>query len=91
MYLEIKIEELCQGYLRYKFSSLGGLVPLLGRVFIWLSGDPRIPASRGARLLKDRAVKEPFRSFTVPEEGPYYYLKLLIILCLNTFSGHSEN
>ena len=48
----VKIEDLCQGYLRYKFSSLGALVPLLGRVFIWLSGDPRIPASRGARLLQ---------------------------------------
>ena len=53
MYLEVRIEELCQGYLRYKFSSLGGLVPLLGRVFIWLSGDPRIPAWHGAKVVKE--------------------------------------
>merc|ERR1719319_123870 len=34
-----------QGYLRYKFSSLSPLLPLMGRLFTWLIGDPRIPAS----------------------------------------------
>lgn len=51
------------GYLRYKFSSLGFLVPVLGRVFIWLSSNPRYPASEGANYLKD-AKKRPVIVFS---------------------------
>ena len=40
-------------YLRYKFSSLGLMVPVLGRLFTWLSGNPLVPAAQGARILKD--------------------------------------
>lgn len=47
------LPQYANGYLRYKFASLGPLVPLLGRVFVWLSGDPRYPAAEGARYQRD--------------------------------------
>jgi len=46
------------GYLRYKFSSLGMLVPLLGKAFVWLSGDPRFPAVEGANYLEDTKSRQ---------------------------------
>jgi len=51
------LPQYASGYLRYKFSSLGAFLPLLSRMFIWLSGDPRIPASEGAMYLKHSAKR----------------------------------
>ena len=47
------LPQYANGYLRYNFSSLGPLIPLLGHLFIWLSGDPRFPAAEGAPYLRD--------------------------------------
>jgi len=57
------LPQYANGYLRYKFASLGPLVPILGRIFIWLSGDPRIPAAEGASYLKD-SKKRPIVVFS---------------------------
>ena len=51
------LPQYASGYIRYKFSSLGAFVPLLGRMFLWLSGDPRIPASQGSRILNNHQRK----------------------------------
>ena len=47
------LPQYADGYLRYKFSSLGPLVPLLGRLFVWLTGNPSYPAAEGASYLRD--------------------------------------
>jgi len=40
-----------QGYISYSYKKLGFMLPLFGKMFVKLTGDPKIPATLGGQMI----------------------------------------
>lgn len=47
-----------EAYIRYKFPNLGFLQSIVGRLFVWLSSNPRCPIETGAEPLQPPPKKQ---------------------------------